>query len=76
METQTLLRVPDLAAAIEPLVGHPVAVAELFRLIAEGVVKPFGYLLRAPVFVPSQVASAVQSAPSVAIRGLSRAKAA
>lgn len=72
METQTLLRVPDLAAAIEPLVGHPVAVAELFRLIAEGVVKPFGYLLRAPVFVPSQVASAAEAVRRAFEKTLSR----
>jgi hypothetical protein len=53
---QTLLRVPDLVAATEPLVGRTVEPCEVFALIAGGHIKPFGYVLRAPVFTPSQVA--------------------
>ncbi len=53
---QTLLRVPDLVAAVEPLVGRTVKLREVFALIAAGDIKPFGYVLRAPVFTPDQVA--------------------
>lgn len=57
MKSKTLLTVPDLAAAIEPLVGRPISEAELFRLIASGDVEPLGYVVRAPVFSPSQIAT-------------------
>ena len=40
MKSKTLLTVPDLAAAIEPLVGRPISEMELFRLIASGDVEP------------------------------------
>jgi hypothetical protein len=53
---QTLLRTPDLVAAIEPLVGRTVKLREVFMLIAAGDIKPFGYVLRAPVFTTGQVA--------------------
>jgi hypothetical protein len=52
----TLLRVPDIAAAVGPLVGQAVSTDEVFSLIAAGHIKPFGYVLRAPVFTPDQVA--------------------
>ena len=53
---QTLLRVPDLVAAVEPLVGRTVGLREVFTLIAARDIKPFGYVLRAPVFTTRQVA--------------------
>jgi hypothetical protein len=52
----TLLRVPDLVAAVGPLVGRTLSTQEVFGLIAAGDIKPFGYVLRAPVFTPEQVA--------------------
>jgi hypothetical protein len=53
---QTLLRVPDLVAAVGPLVGRTVGLREVFALIAAGDIKPFGYVLRAPLFTTGQVA--------------------
>jgi hypothetical protein len=58
-DMQTLLRVPDLVAAVEPLVGRTVGLREVFMLIGAGDIKPFGYVLRAPVFTPDQVADVV-----------------
>lgn len=57
----TLLRVPDLVAAVEPLVGHPVLPQDVFRLIASGKITPHGYVIRAPIFTPEQVADVVTS---------------
>jgi hypothetical protein len=60
MKSKTLLTVPDLAAAVQPLVGRPISESELFRLIASGDVEPLGYVVRAPVFSPSQIATVVE----------------
>jgi hypothetical protein len=67
MTTQTLLTVPDLVFALEPLIGQTVPVARLFALIAAGQVKPLGYVARAPVFSLSQVAD-VANAVAEALR--------
>ena len=58
---QTLLRVPDVIAAVGPIIGHAVLPSDIFRLIASAEIKPFGYVLRAPVFTPDQVADVAAS---------------
>ena len=70
MTTQTLLTVPDLVFALEPLVGQTVPAAQLFALIAAGEVEPLGYVARAPVFSLAQVgdvANAVTGALQLSI---------
>jgi len=57
----TLLRVPDLVAAVEPLLGRPISTRDIFGLIAAGGIRPFGYVLRAPVFTPEQIADVAES---------------
>ena len=59
MESMTLLRVPDLADAVEPFLSSPVDTTEIFRLVAAGLIRPLGYVVRAPVFSPQQVAEVV-----------------
>jgi len=54
---KTLLRVPDLLEAVGPIDGRCPEPREIFVLIGRGVVQPFGYVLRAPVFLPEQVAT-------------------
>jgi hypothetical protein len=58
---QVMLRVPDVAEAVGPLVGRPVTDTELFTLIAAGVIEPFGYFVKAPVFLPNQIADIAAS---------------
>ncbi|MDY0357077.1 MAG: hypothetical protein RBR19_14440 [Sedimentisphaerales bacterium] len=52
---KTLLRVPDLLEAVGPINGRHPEPREVFALIGGGVIQPFGYVLRAPVFLPEQV---------------------
>ena len=52
---RTLLTVPDLVAAIEPIVGHKVAVSDIFRLIGSNKITPFGFVQRMPIFQLDQV---------------------
>jgi ribonuclease HI len=52
---KTLLRTPDLIAAIEPIVGFPVSPNRVFELIGIGDVVPHGCVGRTPVFVPEQI---------------------
>jgi len=53
---KTLLRVPDVIAAVSPLLGRDVRSDEIFGKIAAGAFRPFGYVFRAPVFTPDQLA--------------------
>jgi hypothetical protein len=59
LAVQIMLRVPDVAEAVGPLVGRSVTDTELFTLIAAGVIEPFGY--KAPVFLPNQIADIAAS---------------
>lgn len=52
---RTLLTVPDLIAAIQPIVGNRVVVSDMFRLIGAHVIEPFGFVQRMPVFQLDQV---------------------
>ena len=52
---RTLLTVPDLIVAIEPIVGKQILVGDLFRLIGSHVIEPFGFVQRMPVFQLGQV---------------------
>ncbi|MGB7581319.1 MAG: hypothetical protein WBL85_02575 [Sedimentisphaerales bacterium] len=53
---RTLLRVPDLIEAIEPLVGTRIVADDVFRLIGSGDIKPLGVVQRTPVFDLDQIA--------------------
>jgi hypothetical protein len=64
MATKTLLRVPELITAVEPLVGIDVTHDDIFRLIGDGAIKPFGYVQRMPVFDLSQIAYIAQKLKS------------
>ena len=65
---RTLLRVPDLIKAIEPIVGSKVAPDDIFRLIGSGDIKPLGVVQRIPVFDLDQIAS-IAEAVKLAIKG-------
>lgn len=51
----TLLRVPDVVKAINPMLQEPISIETIFQLIGEQKLYPFGYVCRAPIFVPEQV---------------------
>lgn len=51
----TLMRVPDMIDAVEPLIGWRPDPTEMFRLIGQGEIKPLGVVWRAPIFAPSQI---------------------
>jgi|GEM_PF-4336946 len=53
--TKTLLRVPELIKAVEPLVSNPVTHEDIFRLIGTGDIQPLGYIHRVPVFGLNQI---------------------
>lgn len=53
---KTLLRVPDLIAAVEPLVKSKVSADDIFRLIGSGDINPLGVVQRMPVFDLDQIA--------------------
>ena len=53
---RTLLRVPDLVAAVEPLVKSKVSADDIFRLIGSNEIKPFGVVQRMPIFNLDQIA--------------------
>jgi len=52
---KTLLRVPDLVEAINTILPKPISGNFIFQLIADGKIKPFGYICSAPIFTPEQV---------------------
>ena len=53
---KTLLRVPDLVEAVAQLVEFDVSINDMFKLIGDGKIKPYGYVQRAPIFEPGQIA--------------------
>jgi hypothetical protein len=56
LEVRTLLRVPDLIVAVEPLIGYRVAPDDIFQLIGSSIIEPFGIIQRMPVFGLEQIA--------------------
>jgi hypothetical protein len=59
--TKTLLKVPDLVMAVQPLVNRPVNARSIFELIGEGKIKPMGYLQQIPLFDVGQIGEVVQA---------------
>lgn len=53
--SKTLLRMPELVKAVEPLVPGSITHDDIFRLIGTGDIKPLGYIQRVPVFDLSQI---------------------
>ena len=51
----SLLRVPDVMMAVNPMLQKPITEEIIFQLIGERKLKPFGYVCRAPIFIPEQV---------------------
>jgi len=58
--SHTLLRVPELLKAIEPLVSMPLTAEDIFRLIGTGEIEPLGYIQRIPVFSVEQIGKIVR----------------
>ena len=53
---KTLIKVPELIEALEPLIQGKLVPDDIFRLIGGGDIKPLGYLQRIPVFDLNQIA--------------------
>jgi len=66
--SKTLLRVPELVEAVNQFVLKPVNHKDIFRLIGEGDIKPFGYLQRIPVFAVEQIKDVVEEFQNIAAR--------
>lgn len=60
-----LLRVPDLIEAIQPFVQTKLTINQVFELIANGQIKAFGFVQRAPVFELSQIREIVDAINSI-----------
>jgi hypothetical protein len=53
--SRTLLRVPELIEAVNPLISKPINSEDVFRLIGTGDIKPLGFIQRIPVFSVDQI---------------------
>ena len=58
---RTLLNVPDVVEIIQPLISQAITTEHIFQLIGNWQVKPFGFVHRAPIFTPDQVASVIEA---------------
>jgi hypothetical protein len=53
--SKTLLRIPELIEAVNPLISKPINSEDVFRLIGTGDIKPLGFVQRIPVFSVEQI---------------------
>ena len=56
---KVLLRIPEIVAAVQPLIDKSVDGQILFELIGAGHILPLGYIHRMPVFSVEQIADVV-----------------
>ena len=68
-KSKTLLQVPELIKAIEPLVDSAVTPKDIFRLIGEGDIAPLGYLQKMPLFSVEQIGFIVRKLAELAAKG-------
>jgi len=58
---KTLLQIPDLIEAINPLAGSEISSDDIFQLIGSGDIKPLGFIQRIPVFELNQIANIAEA---------------
>ncbi len=67
---KTLLRIPEILEAVNPLISNPVTHKDVFRLIGTGDIKPFGFIQRIPIFTPEQIGEVAEAINNTTQRSL------
>ena len=57
---KTLLRIPELIEAVNPLLSKPINHDDVFRLIGTGDIRPLGFVQRIPIFSVDQIGDIVK----------------